>query len=67
MFKCVFAGAGCGKTTYILNSIEKIKNYKKILIITYTNSCVEEIEERIEKKDKHLLEKIYISQDFIFN
>lgn len=53
MFRYVSAGAGCGKTTFIINEIKDIiKNQKsKILVITYTNSCVEEIKQRIDKEE----------------
>jgi len=57
MFHFVSAGAGCGKTTFI---IKKIKNLLittpsiKILVITYTNSCVEEIKKRLEDERVHV-------------
>jgi superfamily I DNA/RNA helicase len=48
MFKFVSAGAGCGKTKFIIDSIEKISSAARVLVITYTNSCVEEINERLK-------------------
>jgi superfamily I DNA/RNA helicase len=50
MFKFISAGAGTGKTTFIINQIKLLLNKnKKILVITYTNSCVEEMIERLKK------------------
>lgn len=50
MFKFICAGAGTGKTTFIINEIKKILN-KNILIITYTNSCVDEMLQRLKKNN----------------
>jgi DNA helicase-2/ATP-dependent DNA helicase PcrA len=53
MFLHVKAGAGCGKTTFIINKIKKITkedSNRKILLITYTNSCVEEISLRLKNE-----------------
>ena len=55
MFRFICAGAGTGKTTFIITEIKKIlKTYtnKKILIITYTNSCVTEMIERLKKENR---------------
>lgn len=52
MFHYVSAGAGCGKTTFIIkkiiNLLKNNDNKTKILVITYTNSCVEEIIHRLQ-------------------
>lgn len=57
MFHFISAGAGAGKTTFIINKIKNLLMEKpsiKVLIITYTNSCVDEIKKRMED------ERIYI-------
>lgn len=63
MFKFVCAGAGTGKTTFIINKIktflENKSSTKKILIITYTNSCVEEMTSRL-KANNISLDNIHI-------
>jgi superfamily I DNA/RNA helicase len=54
MFIHVKAGAGCGKTTFIINKIKiiiSLNPHKKILLITYTNSCVDEIIYRLKKEN----------------
>lgn len=50
-FILILSGAGCGKTSFIIKEVEKIieeEKNKKILIITYTNSCKQEIENRLK-------------------
>ena len=57
MNKKIYAGPGAGKTYFLVNNIKDMFNKetkvyksesKKILCITYTNSAVEEIKNRLE-------------------
>lgn len=67
MFTVMNSVAGAGKTTYIVNRVTELINKfnvsaNKILIITYTNGCVNEIKQRI-----NLPIHIYTFHEFCLN
>jgi superfamily I DNA/RNA helicase len=59
------AGPGCGKTTYILNEVEKLLekgvNPNKIAFLSFTNKAVDECKDRAFKKFNN-----YNDTDFIY-
>lgn len=62
--KLILAGAGTGKTTYIVD--KAIKETKRILITTYTIKCREEIKEKIKQKVGFIPNNIIIQTWFSF-
>ena len=55
----LIAGAGTGKTTYLIEEALKIKN-KRVLITTYTINCRNEIESKIINKIGYIPNNIVI-------
>lgn len=61
----LIAGAGTGKTTYLIEEALKIKN-KRVLITTYTINCRNEIESKIINKIGYIPNNIVIQTWFSF-
>ena len=62
--KLLIAGAGTGKTTFIIN--EALKQKKRVLITTYTIKCRKEIEEQIISKNGCIPNNIVVQTWFSF-
>lgn len=63
--KLLIAGAGTGKTTYLIEEALKIKD-RRILITTYTINCRNEIESKIIEKIGYVPNNIFIQTWFSF-
>lgn len=61
--RVVFAVAGSGKTTRLINELDLVK---RVLLITYTESNCEEIRRRVLVKFGHLPENITVCTYFTF-
>lgn len=59
----IFAVAGSGKTTKILNSIQ---DYKRPLIITYTNENLKSLQANLMREYGHVPDHIYLRSYFSF-
>lgn len=60
--KLIIAGAGTGKTTYLVN--KALETSEKVLITTFTINCKKEIENKIIKKKGYLPSNINIQTWF---
>lgn len=63
--KLFIAGAGCGKTTFIIDNALKIKD-KKVLITTYTNNNEYNIKNKIIEKNGFIPNNIKVQTWFSF-
>lgn len=63
--KLFIAGAGCGKTTFIIENALKIKD-KKVLITTYTNNNEYSIKNKIIEKNGFIPNNIIVQTWFSF-
>ena len=63
--KLFVAGAGCGKTTFIIENALKIKD-KKVLITTYTNNNENSIKNKIIEKNGFIPNNIKVQTWFSF-
>ncbi len=63
--KLIIAGAGTGKTTYLIEEALKVKD-KRVLITTYTINCRNEIESKIIEKIGYVPNNIFIQTWFSF-
>lgn len=63
--KLFIAGAGCGKTTFIIENALKIKD-KKVLITTYTNNNEYSIKNKIIEKNGFIPKNIIVQTWFSF-
>lgn len=62
--KLILAGAGTGKTTYIVN--EALKNTERVLITTFTIKCRDEIKDKILEINGYIPKNIIIQTWFSF-
>lgn len=60
----LIAGAGTGKTTFIIK--EALKNKERVLITTYTIKCRKEIEEKIISENGYIPKNIVVQTWFSF-
>ena len=61
--RLILAVAGAGKTTYIINNIEKSE---KVLLITYTENNYRILKDRLSKKFNGIPSNIYVTTYFSF-
>lgn len=64
--KILIAGAGSGKTTYLINEALKISKEKKVLITTYTVEAEENLREKLLLKNGFIPDNIDIQSWFSF-
>lgn len=62
----VIAGAGSGKTTFLVNEALKIESSKRVLITTYTRANENEVRNKINKSLNYIPENITIQTWFSF-